>query len=197
MKTHVLIIVAMLTLAGSQRGNAQSTQQSQYNFVNTPTPRVLAWYELLMGVKIDGAETARGAITLTSEQPQTPDQVFTALTNSLQSVGITLVQNADGSLRVEQTEGDFSTRQPTTTGSSYIERRRARVAAGDTNAVAPSIREEDMQRHLAAYQQAVASKGLPPLPHKTEGENQKERASNHGLESTGAPPAAGTPETHP
>ncbi|MGD9687458.1 MAG: hypothetical protein AB7U43_10850 [Desulfobacter sp.] len=27
--------------------------------------------------------------------------------------------------------------------------------------------------------------------------NRGKRMSNHGLESTGAPPAAGTPETHP
>ena len=173
MKTQILLIVAMLTLAGSQRGNAQSPHHSQYNFVNAPTPIVLAWYERVMGIQIEGAETARGAITLKSEQPQTPDQVFTALTNSLLSVGITLVQNADGSLRVKQKEGYSSTRKPTTTGSSYFERHRARVAAGDTNVAAPSISEEDMQRHLAAYQQALASKGLPPLPDKPEGENKK------------------------
>ena len=27
--------------------------------------------------------------------------------------------------------------------------------------------------------------------------NRKNKSANHGLESTGAPPAAGTPETHP
>ena len=75
-------------------------------------------------------------------------------------------------LRAQRHNGQQS--EPiTSTDFSYADRRRARMAAGDTNAIEPHISEADMQRHLADYQRAISNQGLPALSETTDAEQNK------------------------